>query len=106
MNRGAGLSQLVVIVDDRAASGEALGKLAASLDGTRVRTFTDAPVALAFCAAQSPDLVVAKGNLPALEGAELVRRLHAQPSCAEVPVLVIGPSKDRALCWRALDAGA
>ena len=106
MNRGAGLSQLVVIVDDRTASGEAFGKLAASLDGTRVRTFTDAPMALAFCAAESPDLVVVKGHLPALEGAELIRRLRATPSCADVPVLVIGPSRDRALRWRALDAGA
>jgi PAS domain S-box-containing protein len=106
MKRRAGLSQVIVIVDDRAAGGEALGKLAASLGGARVRTFTDASAALAFCAAECPDLVVVKNGLPAVDGAELVRRLHAMPSCAEVPVLVIGPSRDRAQRWHALDAGA
>jgi two-component system, cell cycle sensor histidine kinase PleC len=103
---GSVSSQLVVIIDDRTTNLEILGKLAGSYNGTKVKTFTDARAALAFCAGADPDLVVIRAGVSNLDGAEFSHRLRAEPSCADVPVLVISASKDRELRWRALDAGA
>jgi PAS domain S-box-containing protein len=100
------LPQLIIIVDDQVAGRELFGKSGASLGGTKVKTFTDAQAALAFCAAKTPDLVVVNGTLPDLDGAAFSRRLRAEPSCGEVPVLVISPCGDRELRWRAFAAGA
>ncbi|HJU16252.1 MAG TPA: ATP-binding protein [Stellaceae bacterium] len=100
------LSQLVVIVDDCIPNDEILVKLAASLDGARVRTFTDVHAALASCAKKCPDLVIAKDSLCGLDGAEFIHRLRAERSCAGVPVLVIGGPEERELRGRALDAEA
>jgi two-component system cell cycle sensor histidine kinase PleC len=98
--------QLVVVVDDRVANLAILEKSAASLGETRIKAFTEARTALAFCLEKSPDLVVVSGGLRDLDGAEFSRRLRAEPSCADISVLVVSPPGDRELRWRALDAGA
>jgi PAS domain S-box-containing protein len=100
-------SQLVVIVDDRVTNLKILEKLATSLgDGTVAKTFTDPRDALAFTAETCPDLVITDLKMPALDGAEFVRRLRAHARGAEVPVIVITAYEDRDLRYRALDAGA
>ncbi|MGH7096793.1 MAG: ATP-binding protein [Stellaceae bacterium] len=100
------MAQLVVIIDNRTTAGADLSKLAASLDGTRIKAFAETPAALACCAAECPDLVIIAGSPPEWEGAAPIRRLRALPSGADLPVLVIGSVRDRAGRRRAFEAGA
>ncbi|HEV2301788.1 MAG TPA: ATP-binding protein [Stellaceae bacterium] len=99
--------QLVVIVDDRVTNLKILEKLAASLGpGTRVETFTDPLAALAFAAAEGPDLVVTDLKMPRLDGIEFIRRLRREARASEAPIIVITAYEDRELRYRALNAGA
>jgi PAS domain S-box-containing protein len=42
-------------------------------------------------AARSPDLIIASAHLPDMPGAELCRRLKADPTTAAIPVLLLAP---------------
>jgi PAS domain S-box-containing protein len=99
--------QTVAIVDDRITNRKILERLAASLDdAVAVRTYDHPERALEQAALQAPDLVIAPFKMPALDGAEFIRRLRALPAAAEVPVLVITAYEDRELRREALEAGA
>jgi len=107
IERGASVpSQLVVIVDDRITNLKILERLATSLDGAIAATFAEARAALAAASREPPDLAIIDVKMPELEGGEFIRRLRAQPLCADVPVVVIASYEDRELLHRALDAGA
>ncbi len=100
-------SQLVVIVNDSVTNLKILERLALSLDGqTRVESFTEAEPALAFCAARVPDLVLLAAAGADGDGADIIRRLRAQPNGAGVPVIVVGSDADLDGIERAREAGA
>jgi PAS domain S-box-containing protein len=100
-------SQLIVIIDDRVTNLKILERLAASLGpDTIVKTFTDPHLALAFAGEDCPDLVITDLKMPEMDGAQFIRRLHAAPNCADIPVIVITAYEDRDLRYTALDAGA
>ena len=100
-------SQLVVIVNDSVTNLKILERLALSLDGqTAVESFTETEPALAFCAARRPDLMLLATAGADGEAAVLIRRLHAQPDCAGVPVIVVGSDADLDGIERARAAGA
>jgi PAS domain S-box-containing protein len=95
------------IVDSSATNLKILERLVLSLgDGTEARTFRSAAEAVAFCRAQTPDLVAVAGETGEAEAAEFIAWLRAVPGCAEVPVVVIAPYEDRDCIDRALAAGA
>ncbi len=99
--------QLVFIVDDRNTNLRILEKLASSLgEGTLACTFTDPLAALAAAAKESPDLVITDLKMPSLDGVAFIRRLKAEPKCADVPVIVVTAYEDGDLRYQALDAGA
>jgi PAS domain S-box-containing protein len=92
-------SQLVVIVSGRTPTLEILEDLAAALDQTSVRTFTDGRAALACCAAERPDLVVVDAGFPECGDGEFISRLRAVPGGVDVPLLLVGAARDREI-WR------
>jgi PAS domain S-box-containing protein len=99
--------QRVVVVDNSATNLKILARLASSLgEGTAVQTFADPAAALAACALDPPDLVTIAGQVAELDAAGFVARLHGEPSCAGVPVIVVGAYEDRDQIDRALAAGA
>jgi PAS domain S-box-containing protein len=99
--------QIVAIVDDRITNLKILERLAASLEGgVEVRTFTHPQAALDFAAGEPPDLLITDFNMPELDGAEFIRRLRRQPTCTDLPVMVITAYEDRDLRLLALEAGA
>jgi PAS domain S-box-containing protein len=106
--RGRGVSsQLVVIVDDSVTNLKILERLAGSLDGRTVaKSFADPDAALGFCSKNFPDLVLLAAASVQGGAAEFISRLHAQPSCAQVPVIVIGSDQDLDCIERAREAGA
>jgi PAS domain S-box-containing protein len=102
------VSQLVVVVDSSATNLKILARLAMSLGETvAVQVFADPATALAACAEQPPDLVVATVEMaPPLDAAAFVRRLHEGEDCADVPVLVVGSYESRIWIDHALGSGA
>jgi two-component system, chemotaxis family, chemotaxis protein CheY len=62
--------------------------------------------ALAFCAAEMPDIVVLDGFLPDMETVEVIRHIRAMPLGAHPRVLICLVEKDVGAIMRAKRAGA
>jgi diguanylate cyclase (GGDEF)-like protein/PAS domain S-box-containing protein len=97
----------IIILDDRATNRKIFSKLAASIEsGVTVRSFGDPGEALAWLEHNTPDLIVTDFKMPAMDGAEFIRRFRAQPNGAEIPIIVITVYEEREFRLRALEAGA
>lgn len=83
-----GGGQLVLLVDD---DPDLLAVLAATLRrrGFEVAVAADAVAAVTTAVRQRPDAVVLDIGLPGGDGATVMRRLHALPQLAGVPVLML-----------------
>jgi len=75
----------VLVVDDSAES-RLLVRVLLESEGHAVAEAVDGVAALTEVRASQPDLVVADLSLPELSGAELIRRLRADPSTRSVKV--------------------
>jgi two-component system, cell cycle sensor histidine kinase PleC len=99
--------QIVTILDDRITNLKILERLATSLgEDVIVKTFEAPLAALAAAAEKEPDIVITDFKMPEIDGAEFIRRFRALENCIDVPVMVITAYEDRALRYRALEAGA
>ena len=93
-----------VIDDDETAlllAGEVLTEA-----GFHVRTFTNAPSALAAAQSKIPDLIVVDVIMPGMDGFEFCTRLRSLPQGAVVPILVTTSLDDTASIDKAYEAGA
>lgn len=57
-------------------------------------------------ATASPDLVILDIAMPGMDGYEVCRRLHQDPTTRQIPVIMITASSDPALTGKAYGAGA
>jgi CheY-like chemotaxis protein len=57
--------------------------------GFNVLTAQDGQEALETALAEHPDLVITDYHMPMLSGLELSQRLHAEPSTAAIPVILL-----------------
>jgi diguanylate cyclase (GGDEF)-like protein/PAS domain S-box-containing protein len=97
----------ILILDDRITNQRILSRLAASVEpGITVQAFGDPLEALAWLAVHDADLIITDFKMPNLDGAEVTRRLRADPRTADVPIVVVTVYDDRQLRMLALDAGA
>src|SRR5688500_14885884 len=78
----------ILIVEDSPDIGKAL-KLLIEMEGYEVAVATTGAEGLEKSAAGKPDLVVIDYRLPDLNGAELIRRLRAQPNIDGIPILCV-----------------
>lgn len=78
----------VLIADDDPGIRDLIAAVAGNL-GLEVETVADAEAALATVAGQVPDLVLSDLRMPGLGGAELCRRLKADPATRHIPVVLI-----------------
>lgn len=60
----------------------------------QVQRFTDGQAALLRCRRRLPDLVIADGELPGLDGIELLRQLRRQPRTPALPCILISSRVD------------
>ncbi|MEZ5666639.1 MAG: ATP-binding protein [Alphaproteobacteria bacterium] len=98
---------VIAVVDDRATNRAVLGRLAASLSPrVQVRPFDNPVDALEWMATSDVDLVITDFKMPAMNGADFIRRLRSLPKCYDVPVVVVTVYEERELRYKALDAGA
>jgi two-component system sensor histidine kinase/response regulator len=79
---------LVMVVDDNPANVQLLGQL---LDGAgyNVVPATSGAQALERAASRKPDLVLLDMMMPGMDGSEVIRRLHALPGLADLPVIFV-----------------
>ena len=78
----------ILIVEDSRDIGNAL-KLLIELEGYEVAVAPTGAEGLDKSAAGRPDLIVIDYRLPDLSGAELIRRLRAQPANGGTPILCV-----------------
>lgn len=88
MNDQPLLGARVLVVDDVPANLGALGEVLIAA-GAQIFIAQSGEAALDRLAAVRPDLIMLDVTLPGLDGIEVCRRLSAEPTWAEVPVLFI-----------------
>ncbi|MDQ6701965.1 MAG: response regulator, partial [Pseudomonadota bacterium] len=97
----------IVIVDDQAVNRSIYAKIASSIaDDVLTRTFGDSREALEALVGIVPDLIITDYQMPGLNGASFIRRVRAEPTLADIPIIVITIFADKAFRLRALAAGA
>lgn len=75
-------------------------------EGFRVETAGTGPEALQAIGRDIPDLVVLDRMLPGLSGDEVLQRLKAEPSTANIPVLVLTAKREQEDRIKGLELGA
>jgi PAS domain S-box-containing protein len=99
--------QIIAIVDDRQTNLKILERLALSLgEAVQVETYDQPAAALAAAEQRPPDLLVTDLKMPGLDGVGLIRAFRALKGCAELPIMALTASEERALRIEALQAGA
>jgi len=76
----------ILVVDDNPVNMKLIRVLLAG-EGYEVRTASDATEALDILQAFRPGLILLDIQLPGIDGLELTRRLKAQPSTRDIPIL-------------------
>jgi PAS domain S-box-containing protein len=100
-------SPRVVVVDNSATNLKILARLASTLgEALAVETFADPAAALAACGRERPDLVIVAGEMTQLDAAGFIVRLHSEPGCTGISVIVTAAFEERDCIDRALGAGA
>jgi signal transduction histidine kinase/serine phosphatase RsbU (regulator of sigma subunit)/CheY-like chemotaxis protein len=94
----------VLVADDNADLREYLGRL---LEGSfSVETVADGRAALAAVADHRPDLIVSDAMMPEMDGFELLAALRADPSTAQLPVILLSARAGEESAVEGLAAGA
>ena len=87
-------ARTVVLVDD-AADVRMLLQLLLELEGFAVTATADDPAGLAAVREERPDVVLLDVQLPGMDGAEVLRRLRADPPTAHLPVVLLTGSPEQ-----------
>ena len=97
---------VLVVVDDDPLVHELVRHIVAELQALRVEAFDDAAIALAWLRTHDADVVITDYQMPALSGTELIAAVRGEPHLADVPIMMITASEDRAVRVAALTTGA
>lgn len=89
--RGAGGARPVLVVDDSVTAREAL-RAALETEGIEAITAATGEEGLRLAAERRPGVVVVDGVMPGMDGAELVRRLRADPALRTTPCVLLTAS--------------
>ena len=82
---------MILIVDDDEAMAETCSMFL-ELQGFEVSTASSGAEALTSIRNNSPHLIITDFDMPGMSGAELSEQLRAQPSTAQLPILLISGS--------------
>jgi CheY-like chemotaxis protein len=98
------MSKLLLIVDDDAASREAVD-LYLRRSGFRTRLAADGLEALGLVGAERPDLILLDLAMPRVDGLMFLRTLRQIPPLADIPVVVMTSRSDLEASQGAKDSG-
>ncbi len=96
----------VLIVDDNLVNRTLMSRLLARMGEHTAIALEDGQAALRWCDSNVADLVVVDYMMPGIDGLQFLERFRAQPSSAEVPVLMVTADTAREVRHRALRGGA
>ncbi len=97
----------VLIIDDQSISRMILEELVRSIEsGIMVESFQDPVQALEWAKNHSPDLILSDYKMPSMDGVEFTQWIRQIPNCADMPIVIITCVDDKAVRYRALEAGA
>lgn len=94
----------ILVVDDQETNVQVLGNMLGQL-GFEIVPVTCGEDALKRLAARPADLVLLDVLMPGLDGFEVCRRIRAQPTLAEIPIIFLSAADDKSFIVRALEAG-
>ncbi len=100
------LTMTVLIIDDDTTNLSFLSTLAQAVADTRIVGFEDPVKALAWCAENSPDMLLVDYRMPVIDGMEFIRRFTALPDRKDVPIIMVTAETERAVRREALSIGA
>lgn len=95
----------VLLVEDDPAVLD-MYRLKLELDGYRVNTAPDGEEGLKRATESLPDIIFLDIRLPKMDGFEVLRRLRAQPSTRDIPVIILSNYGEEDLVSRGLKLGA
>jgi len=95
---------VIMVVDDIPANLELLAEIL-HRDGYRVVAFPRGPMALRAAAQKPPDLILLDVMMPEMDGFEVCRRLKADQTLKEIPVIFISALDDTASRIKAFSEG-
>jgi PleD family two-component response regulator len=98
------MSAHILVVDDNEVNLELLVAMLES-EHYVVSTATDGFEALAKIAAEKPDIVLLDVMMPELDGFEVCRRIKADPTMADIPVIIVTALSDVDDLVRGFEAG-
>jgi putative two-component system response regulator len=96
----------ILLVDDSAANLTIYKAIVRNQIGCVGVPFTSSADALRWCADNELAIAVVDYDMPEPNGLEFIRRFRRMPHMGEVPVIMITGEEDRALRYKALEAGA
>jgi response regulator RpfG family c-di-GMP phosphodiesterase len=99
-------ASVLVVVDDDPLVHELVRHIVADLRALRVEAFDDAAIALAWLRTHEADVVITDYQMPGLSGTELIAAVRHEPHLADIPIMMITASEDRAVRVAALTTGA
>ena len=105
-DRGFGLEQTVLYVEDNPSNLRLVERVLAERGGVRLLTATHGQPVHDLACQHQPDLILLDQHLPDLAGEEVLRRLQADPDTAAVPVVVVSADATAGQIQRLLAAGA
>ena len=96
---------VILVVDDELSGAEALSLLLQDA-GYETVVAHSGPEALTLAQKTPPDLVLLDVRMPSMDGFETCERLHRLPGLADIPVIFLTGSSERAGIVRAFASGA
>lgn len=96
----------VLVIDDAHINVALLCRLLDKIDHCSPESFLDPAVALHWCVANTPDLVLVDYMMPDMNGIEFIHQFRQIPHCADIPVLMITSSEELQVRYEAFEAGA
>jgi CheY-like chemotaxis protein len=102
---GHGKPARILLVEDDLEYAE-LCKTVLVMSGYEVETAFDGSEALDMIRRERPDVMLTDVRMPRMSGLELLRELHADPSIADVPAVVLSNYDDPAMVQEARRLGA
>jgi len=96
-----------LIIDDQTISLMILEELVRSIgNDIHVECFTDPIQALSWAKNNPFDLAITDYKMPKMDGIEFTSWLRQIPDCADIPLVIVTCVDDKAVRYRALEAGA
>lgn len=96
----------VLLIDDQRIVGETIRRMLADIPGLEYKFCADPAVALAEAEAFGPTVILQDLVMPGVDGIDMVRSFHANPSTANTPLIVLSSKEEATTKAEAFAAGA